>query len=30
MIRDKMSNAIPLEVPIAVDINWAPNWLEGK
>jgi DNA polymerase I len=30
MIRKKMECAIPLDVPISVDINWAQNWLEGK
>jgi DNA polymerase-1 len=30
MIRYEMSHALPLEVPIRVDINWADNWLEGK
>jgi DNA polymerase-1 len=30
MIREKMTTAIPLEVPIGVDIHWARNWLEGK
>ena len=30
MIRDKMTSAIPLEVPVVVDINWAGNWLEAK
>jgi DNA polymerase-1 len=30
MIRTMMTTAIPLEVPIAVDLHWARNWLEGK
>ncbi|NOT01308.1 MAG: DNA polymerase I [Phycisphaerales bacterium] len=30
MIRDKMTRAIPLDVPIAVDIAWGKNWLETK
>ena len=30
MIREKMCNAIPLDVPIIVGINWGRNWLEGK
>ncbi len=29
-IRDKMCNAIPLDVPVGVDIAWGSNWLEGK
>jgi DNA polymerase-1 len=30
MIRNKMENAMKLEVPIVVDINWGRNWAEGK
>jgi DNA polymerase-1 len=30
MIREEMEGALPLEVPIKVDVNWGPNWLEGK
>jgi DNA polymerase I-like protein with 3'-5' exonuclease and polymerase domains len=30
MIRQKMETAIPLQVPIVVDIAWGPNWAEGK
>lgn len=30
MIREKMSKAIPLSVPIEVDAGWAPTWAEGK
>ncbi len=30
MIRDKMVGAIPLDVPVQVDIAWGPNWLECK
>lgn len=30
MIHDKMVNAIPLDVPVVVDIGWGPNWLAGK
>lgn len=30
MIRQKMEHAIPLQVPIIVDIAWGPNWAEGK
>ncbi len=29
-IRAEMQTAIPLNVPVKVDINWADNWLEGK
>ncbi|HNQ23208.1 MAG TPA: DNA polymerase I [Phycisphaerae bacterium] len=30
LVRDKMTNALPLEVPIAVDLAWGRNWYEGK
>lgn len=30
MIRREMTSALPLDVPIQVDINWGANWLEGK
>ena len=30
IIRDLMTTAIPLDVPIAVDIASGPNWLESK
>ncbi|MEE9297396.1 MAG: DNA polymerase I [Phycisphaerae bacterium] len=30
MIREKMCAAIPLDVPIVVDVNWGVNWLESK
>jgi DNA polymerase-1 len=30
MIRHEMTHALPLDVPIQVDINWGDNWLEGK
>jgi DNA polymerase I len=29
-IRHEMCSALPLEVPIKVDVNWGDNWLEGK
>jgi DNA polymerase-1 len=29
-IRRLMSRAIPLSVPVVVDIAWGPNWLESK
>ncbi len=30
MIREKMTHAIPLDVPLAVDIDSGLNWLESK
>jgi DNA polymerase I len=30
IVRRKMSTAVELNVPIVVDINWGPSWLEGK
>jgi DNA polymerase-1 len=30
LIREKMENAMPLRVPVVVDIAWAHNWAEGK
>ena len=30
MIRHEMASALPLDVPIKVDLNWGENWLEGK
>ena len=30
MIREKMSTAIPLDVPVVVDIHWGRNWLDAK
>jgi len=30
MIREKMATAIPLDVPIVVDIGTGDNWLEAK
>ncbi len=29
IIRDKMENAIKLDVPIVVDIGWGHTWLEA-
>ncbi len=29
-IRRLMSQAIPLDVPVVVDIAWGENWLQGK
>jgi len=25
-----MAEALPLEVPVVVDVNWGKNWLECK
>ncbi len=30
LVRENMCNAIPLSIPIAVDINHGPNWLDAK
>jgi len=30
MIRHEMAHALPLHVPLQVDIAWGDNWLEGK
>ena len=30
LVRDKMVNALELDVPLAVDIAWGANWYEGK
>lgn len=30
MIREKMEHAIPLDVPIAVDVAWGRTWAESK
>jgi DNA polymerase-1 len=30
MIREKMTRAIPLDVPVTVDVKWARNWAETK
>jgi DNA polymerase I len=30
MVRQKMTTAIPLDVPVVVDIAWGRNWLESK
>jgi DNA polymerase-1 len=29
-IREEMCTALPLDVPIKVDLAWGPNWLESK
>ena len=30
MIRTRMTGALPLDVPLTVDLNWGANWLESK
>jgi DNA polymerase-1 len=30
LVRDRMENVVPLEVPLVVDIGIGPNWLEAK
>jgi DNA polymerase-1 len=30
LVRDRMENVVPLEVPLVVDIGVGPNWLEAK
>ena len=30
LIRGQMISALPLNVPLAVDTSWGPNWLESK
>ncbi len=30
LIREKLENALPLSVPLVVDIAWGDNWAEGK
>jgi DNA polymerase-1 len=30
VVREKMEHAMELRVALKVDINWGPNWLEGK
>ena len=29
-IRDSMAQAIPLDVPVVVDISWGKSWLQDK
>ena len=29
-IRHEMTHALPLDVPVKVDLAWGDNWLEGK
>jgi DNA polymerase-1 len=30
MVREEMAGALPLDVPVRVDVAWGDNWLEGK
>jgi DNA polymerase I-like protein with 3'-5' exonuclease and polymerase domains len=30
MIQHEMTTAIPLKVPVKVEIGWGLNWEEGK
>ena len=30
VIRREMEDALPLEIPVKVDVAWGANWLEGK
>ncbi len=30
MVRRKMTHALPLDVPVVVDVAWGRNWLESK
>ena len=30
MVRQEMTEALPLDVPLRVDVSWGDNWLEGK
>ena len=30
MIREEMANALPLVVPVKVDVGWGSDWLDGK
>ena len=30
MVRDEMAAALPLDVPVQVDVAWGDNWLEAK
>jgi len=30
MVREEMSNALGLNVPVKVDVGWGPNWLDVK
>jgi DNA polymerase-1 len=30
IVRHEMVNALPMDVPVKVDVSWGDNWLEGK
>ena len=30
MVRHEMTNALPLEVPLKVDVSAGQNWLDGE
>ena len=30
LVRSEMITALPLDVPVRVDVAWGKNWLEGK
>ncbi len=30
LVREEMAGALPLDVPVVVDVAWGENWLEGK
>jgi DNA polymerase I-like protein with 3'-5' exonuclease and polymerase domains len=30
MVRTEMSAALPLKVPVKVDVAWGDNWLAAK
>jgi DNA polymerase-1 len=30
LVRSEMAQALPLDVPMKVDVAWGPNWLEGN
>ncbi len=30
LVRSEMITALPLDVPVRVDVSWGKNWLEGK
>ena len=30
VVRHEMAEALPLSVPVRVDVAWGENWLEGK
>jgi len=29
-VRERMATAIPMQIPVKVDVAWGENWLEGK